>query len=221
MTPDPSDRVIRYNFTERALHAIIGLVFLYLLLTGLAFWTPGLYWIATVLGGGFVSRLLHPWMGFVFAALAMWMFVLWHRDMETTDADRAWRRAMAQYVRNEDAHVPAVGRFNYGQKIFFWVMLWSMLALLLSGVVLWIPDAVQGGARWLSQAAILVHAVSALVAIGAFIVHVYMGIAVVPGSVNAIVHGGVSRDWARHHHRLWADELAETAAVAERADPPR
>ena len=29
---------------------------------------------------------------------------------------------MGHYVRNEDARVPAAGRFNYGQKQLFWVM---------------------------------------------------------------------------------------------------
>ena len=50
------------------------------------------------------------------------MFVLWRRDMRITDGDRAWRRAMARYVRNEDADVPPAGRFNYGQKMLFWLM---------------------------------------------------------------------------------------------------
>ncbi len=38
--------------------------------------------------------------------------------------------------------MPPAGRFNYGQKIFFWVMAWGTLALVASGLVLWLPDAV-------------------------------------------------------------------------------
>ena len=45
------------------------------------------------------------------------------------------------------------------------------------------------------QAAILVHAVAALVTIGAFIVHLYMGLAVVPNR-SAIVIGGSTEDRA-------------------------
>ena len=55
----------------------------------------------------------------------------------------------------------------------------------------------------LRSAAPLVHAIAALVTIGAFIVHIYMGIAVVPGGLHAIVHGDVSEGWARHHHPAW------------------
>jgi formate dehydrogenase subunit gamma len=206
---------------ERSLHTLIAIVFVYLLLTGLAFWTPGLYWIADALGGGFLSRLLHPWVGVVFFAFVIGMLLIWSADMRTTDADRAWRRALASYARNEDADVPTVGRFNYGQKMFFWGMCWAALLLLVSGVVLWFPAAVPVGAAWLREAAIVIHALSALVAIGLFIVHVYMGVAVVPGSVHAIVHGDVTPEWAQHHHRLWAEELAGRPVNPTRVDRSR
>ena len=62
------------------------------------------------------------------------------------------------------------------------------------------PDLWARSVRWLAT---LVHAVAALLTIGGFIVHVYMGVAVVPGGLRAIVHGDVSEEWARHHHPLW------------------
>ena len=200
-------RLVRYRFSERLMHGISGLSYVYLLLSGLAFWTPALYWIATVLGGGYLTRLLHPWVGLVFAAVVAWMFVIWRGEMRTTDADRAWRRAMRHYIRNEDDRVPTAGRFNYGQKTMFWVMVAGTVLLLLSGLVLWWPEALLE-APVVRQAAVLVHAAAALVTIGAFIVHLYMGLAVVPGGLAAIVRGEVSEAWARHHHALWADELA-------------
>jgi formate dehydrogenase subunit gamma len=208
-------RVVRYTFAERLMHGVTGLSYVYLALSGLAFWTPGLYWIATVLGGGYLTRVLHPWAGVVFAVAVAWMFATWRRDMRTSDADREWRRAMRYYIRHEDSRVPSAGRFNYGQKTMFWVMGWASLALLLSGLVLWWPEAFAA-ARWngVRQAAILVHAITALVTIGAFIVHLYMGVAVVPGGLGAILHGDVSESWAREHHALWADE------VAARRPPP-
>jgi formate dehydrogenase subunit gamma len=217
----PSDRVVRYGFAERAVHTIAAIVFVYLLLTGLAFWTPAMYWIATVLGGGFLSRLLHPWAGVLFALVTVWMVAVWRRDMRTTDADRQWRRAMASYIRNEDANLPQAGRFNFGQKMFFWIMVWGTVSLFVSGLVLWAPDWVPREARIVRDAAILVHAVAALAVTGAFIVHIYMGVFVVPGSVEAIVHGSVTREWARHHHRAWADDVAARAPLTDGADPRR
>ena len=45
-------RIVRYTFRERAVHLTAAVSYVYLLLTGLAFWTPAMYWLAIVLGGG-------------------------------------------------------------------------------------------------------------------------------------------------------------------------
>jgi formate dehydrogenase subunit gamma len=195
--------VLRYTFGERLTHWTAGLSYVYLLLTGLAFWTPALFWIAVALGGGTLSRVLHPWVGLVFTAAVVTMYAIWRRDMRITAEDREWRRALGRYIRHEDDRVPPAGRFNYGQKMLFWVMFWGGVALLLSGVVLWFVDAVPWGLRGVRYAAVLVHAVAALLTIAGFIVHVYMGVWVVRGGIRAIVRGDVSAEWAREHHPLW------------------
>ena len=180
---------MRYKFAERVMHSCAAVSYVYLLLTGLAFWSPAFYWIATVLGGGFLARAMHPWVGVVFALIATWMLITWTRFMRVTDEDRAWRKAMWHYIRNEDQHVPHTGRFNFGQKMQFWVMTISAFVLLVSGLVLWFPGSIAGSAAWVRQVAIVIHAVTALVTIGAFIIHVYMGVVVVPNG-SAIVIGG-------------------------------
>jgi formate dehydrogenase subunit gamma len=196
------------------------LSYVYLLLTGLAFWTPSLYWVAVVLGGGYLSRVLHPWIGLLFALVVGWMWVVWRRDMRITDADRAWRRAIGAYVRNEDRGVPGAGRFNYGQKMLFWIMTAGGAALLASGVIMWYVAEIPWDLRLLRHAATLVHAIAALVTIGAFIVHVYMGVAVVPGGLRAVIHGPVTEEWARHHHPLWLAEPGAGAQASERNRQP-
>lgn len=205
----PRGRLERYAFGERIVHALTALSYVYLLLTGLAFWTPALYWLAIVLGGGFLSRTLHPWAGVFFALVVGWMFVMWRSDMRTTAGDREWRRALRHYIRNEDDLVPAAGRFNFGQKQMFWIMVWATLVLLVSGILLWFPDAMPPAARGVREAAVLVHAVAALVTIAAFIIHLYMGLVVVPGGLRAISRGDVSEEWARHHHRAWIDSARQ------------
>src|SRR4029450_12929623 len=143
----------------------------------------------------------------IFGGVVAWMYVAWRRDMATTDADRAWRKAIGHYIRNEDDRVPPAGKFNFGQKQLFWVMVWGGLALLVSGLALWVPDLMPPLVR---QAAVLVHALASLITIARFIVHVYMGLAVVPGGLDAIIHSEVSQEWARHHHPLWAAEVSES-----------
>lgn len=197
----------RYTFRERLCHWTTGLAYCYCLATGLAFYSPWLFWIAIALGGGPVSRFWHPFTGLAFVAAAIWMHGLWRADMSITSVDRQWLDKAGNYATNNDEAVPAQGRFNAGQKLFYWAMFYGALLLLISGSVLWFPEYVPVGLRWLRGVAILLHESAALVTIGAFIIHVYMGVFVVPGSVKAIVNGEVSADWARTHHRLWFDRI--------------
>ena len=136
--------------------------------------------------------------------------------MRITDADRRWAREIKHYVRNEDEQMPPVDRFNAGQKQFYWAMVGGTILLLLSGLVMWVPEYLPRDLNWVRQLAIVVHVIAALVTIGAFIIHVYMGVFVVPGGLKGMVHGGVSAHWARTHHRLWFDRRTEPRR--ERAD---
>ena len=195
--------VLRYTLGERVVHWIAAITYTYVMATGLAFYTPHLYWIAMVLGGGPTSRLWHPIIGVAFVVTLMWMLRSWSGDMYITASDRAWGRAMGRYIKNEDESLPPSDRFNLGQKYFFWAMIWAGLGLLLSGAVLWFPELVPAGLGFIRGAAILIHVSSALISIGAFIIHVYMGTAMVRGGFTSIIRGEVSPAWASLHHRLW------------------
>jgi formate dehydrogenase subunit gamma len=203
--------IVRYKFGERIVHTFAALSYVYLLLSGLAFWMPALYWLAILLGGGFLSRVLHPWVGIVFTVAVVWMLAIWWRDMMTTDADRRWRQEIGKYIRNEDDGVPPAGKFNFGQKQFFWIMLWAGIVLLVTGLVLWVPQSMPPPLRPL---AVLLHGIASLVTIGAFIVHIYMGLVVVPGGFSAVVRGEVTEEWAWHHHKLWAAKVTGVAPPA-------
>lgn len=205
------NRVIRYTFRERMIHWLAGLSYIYLLLSGLAFYTPYLYWMSSILGGGPTARFWHPWFGLLFAVAMFLMDGIWRRDMRITDDDRRWIRAVRNYIENRDDQVPATGRFNAGQKQFYWVMFWSALVLLVSGLVMWFPEFVPAGLHWLRGFMILIHEIAALVTIGAFIIHVYMGVFMVKGGFKAIVHGYVSTRWANAHHRLWLERARGSA----------
>jgi len=198
-------QIVRYSMNERIHHWVGSLTYVYCLVTGLAFWSPYLFWLTVLVGGGPAARFWHPWSGVVFAISTMWMYKLWSRDMAVTDIDRIWSAEMKYYVENQDEKLPPVGRFNYGQKLFFWIMLCGGVALLLSGLGLWFVESIASVWRHI---AIAIHVTAALATIGAFIIHVYMGTAMVRGSFNAMVTGTVSASWARHHHRLWYERVA-------------
>lgn len=201
------DMVPRYTLAERVNHWIGALAYIYLLITGLAFWSPYLYWLAAVVGGGPAARLWHPWIGLIFAASFFWMSKQWYVDMKIDESDRAWGRAIPDYVQNHDEKLPPAGRFNYGQKIFFWAMFYSTILLLLSGIFLWYTEALPWNLRFVRYAAILIHASVAMITIGLFLIHVYMSAILEEGSFGSMIHGYVSRAWAWTFHRSWYDQV--------------
>jgi formate dehydrogenase subunit gamma len=202
------EMIPRYSFAERANHWIGALTYTYLLMTGLAFWSPYLYWLAAVVGGGPVARSWHPWVGLIFAASVFWTFKEWRRDMQMDESDRAWAKAIPYYIENEDDKLPPVGRFNYGQKLFFWGIFYGVILLLLSGIALWYTEALPWSLRFVRYAAILIHASVALITIGLFLIHVYMSAILEEGSLTSMIHGKVTSAWAWTFHRSWYDQVS-------------
>ena len=202
-------RILRFTLVERVNHWIGGLAYIYCLLTGLAFWSPYMFWLADLAGGGPTARFWHPWFGLIFMVSMLWMFIEWRDDMSINDADRAWSRAIEHYVRNEDEELPPIWRFNYGQKLFFWLMFYGAILLVLSGLVLWFPERMPWHLHWLLDLAVGVHVIAGLATIGGFIIHVYMGTAIVRGGFTSIIRGEVSDSWAKTHHRLWYEQVTK------------
>lgn len=196
--------ILRYTLAERVNHWFGALVYIYCLITGLAFWSPYMYWLAALVGGGPTARFWHPWFGLAFTASMLVMYTHWDRDMRITEADRRWSQAMEHYIKNEDELLPPEGRFNYGQKLFFWLMFFGVFLLLISGLGLWFVESIPS---WLRYPSIVIHVASALATIGGFIIHVYMGTAMVRGGFTSIIRGEVSTAWAKTHHRLWYEQV--------------
>ena len=206
-TAIPEDQVQRYTFAERAYHWINSIAYTYLLLTGLALFTPLAYWLAYVLGGPATIRYWHPWIGLVYFATIFWMHRMWKRDMQKIPEDEKWSKNLRAYAENRDELMPPQGRFNAGQKQFWWVMFFCTFILLITGIIMWIPEKMPRELHWVLPIIIFIHSATALITIAAFIIHVYMSVWVTPGSVKAMVEGHVSTTWARTHHRLWYEKI--------------
>ncbi|HSH76694.1 MAG TPA: formate dehydrogenase subunit gamma [Longimicrobiales bacterium] len=199
----------RFTYVERIVHWVVGLSFLALLLTGLAFSHPRLFWLTSLFGGGALARILHPWMGLVFSASAVAMLRIWMRDMRITHADRAWLRAIRHYAVHDKERVPPAGKYNAGQKLFFWAMGGLAALYLVSGVPLWLPGGALGLGPFYGGVVNfmrLLHYLATVVGGLLLIVHVYLGTVAYPGTLGAMLHGSVTRAWAKLHHPLWHEE---------------
>lgn len=204
----PSEvRVHRFDAYERVTHWMAALSFVYAALTGLAIWSPKLWFLAPLLGGPVFIRGSHPWVGVLFSVVLGIMFKRWAKGMALDADDKVWLTKMERYAIHDHASLPPSGRFNAGQKMLFWSQVLTTLGLFATGVVLWFPEVMPRGLR---LAAILLHPLTAIASIAGILVHIYMGTASVPYSMSAMLKGYVTPAWARSHHAKWYKTWKET-----------
>lgn len=194
-----SKEVVRYSLFERIVHWVVGVTFVYLLLSGMALAYPRMAWLANALGGGQTMRAAHPWVGVVFSAGLLFMVFMWARAMRFDRSDREWARRLKEYTHTGHTGLDT-GRFNAGQKGYYWVVLAFGAVLLVTGIPLWFPWMAGAGVR---QAARIIHNLAYLVMLAGFMIHVYMSAVMFPGTMSGMTSGKVSRRWAAWHHPRW------------------
>ena len=199
MIRNPKD-LQRYTAEERANHWIVGICFILLALSGLAFFHPAFYPLTQLFGGGVWARILHPIIGWLMMIGFVVMYFRFKALNRMEPADREWLDRVGEMMDGNDHNMPEQGKYNGGQKAMFWAMSVCMLLLFVSGIILWrayfsFPvDVVRLGA--------VVHAAVAAIIIAMIFVHVYAALWV-RGTVRAMVYGTVTRAWAKQHHRAW------------------
>lgn len=192
----------RYSDGERWNHWITAITFILLACSGLAFFHPSFWFLSGVLGGGELSRFLHPIIGVVmFVSFIIFALKKLSENL-INQTDKQWLSQIGDVINNRDERLPEAGKYNAGQKAAYWVMLISMILLMGSGIVMWHEFFSHLFSIAVVRAAIFVHAISSVVLILTIIVHVYAALWV-KGSMQAMLSGVVSRAWAKHHHPAW------------------
>jgi formate dehydrogenase subunit gamma len=199
-----TERVARFDGTERLLHWVHALAFVLLLATGLILYLPSL---ANAFGNRPLAKDIHLITAVVWfaALLAIGLFgnrrALGRdrREIERFDADDlAWLRGRP---------VPQ-GRFNAGQKVH--AILQAALAVLftVSGVLLWLGER---NTSFRLDGTIVLHDGAMFVAIALVIGHLFLAVVwpTTRPALRGMVRGDVDADWAREHHAKWsADDPA-------------
>ena len=199
------EEIVRHRLATRVIHWTVALFFFLALFSGLPIWTPLFGWMAHLLGGLNVCRWLHPWAGALFFASMAVMFVHWLGEMRLEPRDREWLRPqkVAAYMKHQDDGTEG-GKYNGGQKLFFFAAALGAVGLLLSGLVMWFPLEFP---RMLRELAILLHDVTFILFVLAVVFHIYLGTAAEPGTFHSMIRGTVTKPWARLHHPRWHREV--------------
>ena len=205
-TATAPDAVARYSYRERAVHWVNAIAYTYCMITGLALFTPFMYWMAAVLGGGATVRFWHPWMGLVYLVTIIWMHSQWKSDMAPIPEDKKWDENLKYYVKNQDDKMPPQGRFNAGQKINAIVTAALALLFAITGFFLWYGERNHA---FRLENALLVHDWLMYLSFFLLLGHLYLALLhpTTRHSLNGITRGWVREDWARRHHPKWVEEL--------------
>lgn len=199
MIRDPKD-LQRYTAAERANHWVVGISFILLGLSGLAFFHPAFWPLTQLFGGGVWARILHPFLGVVMTLSFIALFMRMRALNAMTPTDWEWVRRVREMVNGDDHNMPEQGKYNGGQKLMFWAMAACTLLMMVSGIVMW--RVYFGFPVPLVRFASVIHAAAGATVIGLILVHAYAAIWT-KGTIRAMWYGTVTRAWAKQHHRAW------------------
>lgn len=212
---EPTDRIVstrpvevrRYGALTRWNHWFTAACFVVLMLSGFALFHPSLFGLTALFGGGQTTRWLHPFVGVALTLGFAGMFAqLVHLNILRRE-DLVWTAHLGDLISGHEERLPELGKYNFGQKVVFWGMFWLILALVATGIPMWVqyfPDLVSIPTR---RIAILIHSISAVLIVLVFILHVFAALWT-RGTIRAMTRGTVTGGWAWLHHRKWLRELA-------------
>lgn len=227
----PSGRTVeRFNFLERFAHWLTAGSFIILALTGLNM-LYGRQVLIPVLGlDAFAAltnagKFAHAYLGFAFMAGVVLIIILWVRHNLPDRTDLTWiARGGGLLVKG--SHPPA-RKFNFGQKMIFWVVVLGGISISVSGVALLFPFTLAYFADSFAfanlfgfslptelsmleemQLSQVWHAIVGLILTVIIIAHIYIGSLGMEGAFAAMGSGQVDENWAREHHSLWFEETA-------------
>jgi formate dehydrogenase subunit gamma len=221
--------IVRFNGVERFAHWLSASCFIVLALTGLNM-LYGRHLLLPLLGPEAFAQLTmagkyaHNYLSFGFMIGLVLVFLLWVRDNLPDKYDVRWI-VVGGGLFTKGLHPPS-RKFNFGQKMTFWVVVLGGLSLSLSGVTLLFPFRLamfEPTSQFLNMIGIntptgftmmqemqlsqLWHAFTGLIMIGVILAHIYIGSLGMEGAFSAMGRGQVDENWAREHHSAWVAEV--------------
>jgi formate dehydrogenase subunit gamma len=213
----------RFTPLERSAHWANAVAFVILAVSGLVM-AFGKFVLQPFLGDmvfGWLTyglKTAHNFAGPLFAVSLVIVFITFVKDNLPQRSDLVWLLKGGGMF--DGSHVPS-HRFNAGEKVLFWGGVFVLgLLVVASGLVLdkVLPFLIYE--RSSMQIAHMIHAVAALLMLGMFIGHIYMGTIGTEGAYRAMRTGYVDETWAKEHHELWYNDIKANKIPAHRSSQP-
>ena len=205
----PSGRLIqRFTAVERWAHWSMAISFCVLGVSGLVI-LFGKHVLLPVIGYTLFAWLsmlmknLHNFVGPLFMVSIVLFAIIYVRHNFPSKGDLAW---LAKAGGLLSPHQVPSGRFNAGEKGWFWIGVVVLGILMsLSGLVMLFPNFEQ--VRTTMQQANIVHSIGALAFIAMSFAHIYLGTIGTEGAYQGMRTGYVDEAWAKEHHEFWYNDV--------------
>lgn len=200
--------VTRWEIFDRTIHWSVATLFILLAITGLSMMFGRAVLIPLLGANGFAAYAgfamsVHNYLGPLFTVVLVIMIVSWLKHNFIDANDIKWFKAGGGGIIGNE-HV-SCGRFNGGEKVWFWIVTLIGLSVAVTGLILDFPNFDQ--VRNTMQNANLIHGALSLIWIAVAFGHIYIGTAGSEGSLDGMMTGEVDENWAKQHHDLWYDEV--------------
>ena len=201
-----------YMFTlfNRIIHGIAAISFIIIIPTGLI-----MMFGSTFGGGEFVKacKELHAVATVLFMISVVPMFLMWLKSMLFTSEDIKWFMILGGYLSKEKKPVPA-GKFNAGQKMWFWVCTIGGVMMIFTGATVYVQDlnlavlTMFGLSKIeMLRLCIIIHNVVGLAMVALFFTHIYMSIFAIKGAISSIINGYKEEEEIAILHSSYYKEL--------------
>ena len=204
-------KVYAFNIIERVSHGLAAISWIILVPTGII-----MMWGAAFGGGVFVDTMqnLHVIATVLFTIAISPMILYWTKRMLPAIYDIRWMLIVGGYLSKKKACVPA-GKFNAGQKAWFWVAIPGGLIMILTGAAMYFLDfKTPDVAGWFGipqimvlRISVIVHNVLGIVCAVFFLVHIYMAAIAIHGAIWSMITGYKEEEEVYVLHHYWYQEL--------------
>jgi len=215
------NRYYIFSLFMRLVHWIAALGFILIVPTGF------MMIFGEALGGGALvlnARYLHAVGTVLFAVAVLPMFLVWLLPMLPTLDDIKWLFIAGGYLSKRKRKVPA-GKFNAGQKLWFWIATLGGLVMIATGALMYFqkidiaPLLTMVGVEMTQIEALrlsaIVHNFLGMAVAALFVTHLYMSIFAIKGSLKSMIDGYKSEDELKHLHSSYYKKLIEKLAKEE------
>jgi formate dehydrogenase subunit gamma len=207
--------IMRWSSWERFVHWYTAILFVILTITGLSMLFGRAVLIPLLGPRGFaawadIGMGLHNVLGPAFSIGVVVMILMWIPRNLPEKGDGEWLSKFGGMFSDKE-HPPS-GRVNAGEKIWFWIIATVGVAVIVTGFILDFPN--YGQTRETMQLANIIHGALALVWVGVWLGHAYLGTVGTEGTLEGMTTGYVDANWAKQHHDQWYEEMRQGGAQA-------